>query len=298
MELVLVNGEACVKKEVTNENIYRTLAANKIAGIPEIIKVDNGVVYYKYVNGETLKSRIANKQEVSKEFVRFLGFSCTKTLAALKDLCIVHNDITPENIIISPKEQIYLIDFESATFESGEVTESEVNISEYSSPELKNGMKTTFASDIYSLGVVLKEVDFNEYFTNVTTKCCGESVGDRYSAYTALSYEINTTYSNIQGEEDKVDFSNYFTKKMLVTIACTLILGLVVGLYFSQVVDTTNTMLYLVFSIYGAVLILDLIDYARVIILKGRKYRKVLPFKFVVSCLMFFLTTVIALMLM
>ncbi len=121
MELVLVNGEACVKKKVGNENIYRTLAANKVAGLPEIMRIESGVIYYKYVNGETLKGRLENEGKVTKEFVRFLIFSCANILSHLREINVVHNDITPENIVITPKGEVYIIDMESATFDGKSV---------------------------------------------------------------------------------------------------------------------------------------------------------------------------------
>lgn len=298
MELVLVNGEACVRKEVGNENIYRTLSANKIAGIPEIIKVESGVVYYKYINGETLRNRVDNEGVVSKDFIRFLAFSCASILGELRGLNIVHNDITPENVIISPKGEIYIIDFESATFEHSHSEGNEVNISKYSSPELRNGDVVSFISDIYSLGKILEEIDLKKKFDFVISKCCNEDINKRYSSYTALVHEINTTYSNIEDSDEDFSFLSHFSKKSLIAIAITIILGTVIGYYFSAASENSQTLMYMVFSIYASLVVLDLFDYIRVVLFKGSVCKKILPRKFALSFAMFLVTVLVSLILL
>ncbi len=298
MELVLVNGEACVRKEIGNENVYRTIAANKISGVPDIIKVESGVVYYKYINGETLKSRFDNERDISVDFIRFLAFSCASILSELKNMNIVHNDITPENVIISPKGEIYIIDFESATFNHKQTIGSEVNVSEYSSPELKNGEHTTFASDIYSLGKIIEEIDVNKRFSFVINKCCNDEIDKRYTSYTALVHEINTTYSSIERFDEEFNFFSHFTKKVLISIAVTIILGTTLGFYFASSSENSNVLLYIVFSVYALLAILDIFDYIRVILFKSHVYKKILPFKVALSFAMFIVTVLVSLILL
>ncbi|MFV0425349.1 MAG: protein kinase domain-containing protein [Bacilli bacterium] len=298
MELVLISGEACVKKLVKNENIYRELTANTIIGIPEILKVENGIVYYKYVNGETLENRIKNSKSISKEFIRFLIFSCATILENLREVNIVHNDITPENIVITPKGEIYLIDFESATFGNKSKSGFEFNQSEYSSPEVMANIPTTFQSDIYSLGRIIQKLDLDQDYTYVTNKCIKENISDRYSSYIALIHEINSVFSKIENTEEIFTFNNYFSKKMLILIAITVLLGAIIGYYFSGYSQNSNIIMYMLFSIYGTLVFLDLCDYIRVLLFKGNFYKKILPKKFLISFAMFFMTVIISLLLM
>lgn len=297
MKLVLINGEACVKKEVKNENVYRTLAANKVIGLPEIMRIESGVIYYKYVNGETLKGRLENDDHVSKEFIRFLIFSCSKILSHLREINVVHNDITPENIVITPKGEVYIIDLESATFEEKADSTAERNISEYSSPELKNGEITTYQSDIYSLGKILEEIDKGSLFENITQKCLKEDKELRYTSYTALSHEISARYAVVDDVEVKFSFLEYFSPRKIITVLLIGLFGGVVGYYLSSTVENSSTALYILFSVYTFLALLDIFDYIRVLMFNENLYRKILPMKFVISMVMFFTAVSIVLLL-
>ncbi|MFV0498798.1 MAG: protein kinase domain-containing protein [Bacilli bacterium] len=296
MELVVVENNACVKKTIPNEDIYYAIMESKIDGIPEIIRIEQGNVYYKYVNGETLRNRIENANGVSKDFVRFLIFSVATILSNLRELNIVHNEITPDNIIISPKGMIFLIDFDSASFENE--SPKEYNVSLYSSPEVCANSKTSFHSDIYSLGKIVEEIDTDNNYKNIVKKCVNKDVFGRYNSYTALTHEINTTYLKLSENDETINWNYYISKKVLFIIAIFVINGAVIGHYLSNFSKSANTLIYMVFSIYASLLFLDFCDYIRLFMFSFKLYKKILPIKVFISFIMFFITIIVSLLLM
>ena len=74
---------------------------------------------------------------------------------------VVHRDIKPRNILVTPEGAIRLLDFGIAKLldpddeAAGETTSVQMMTPEYASPEQLSGQPVTTASDTYSLGVLL-----------------------------------------------------------------------------------------------------------------------------------------------
>lgn len=130
---------------------------------PRIAKVldyfqENGRDYLllEYIPGITLREYVRRHGTQSEEKV----IAWTKAIAEIlkylheQDPPVIHRDLTPDNLMITPSGEIVLIDFGAANQLIGTATGTIVGKQYYISPEQFRG-KSIPASDIYSLGGTL-----------------------------------------------------------------------------------------------------------------------------------------------
>jgi tRNA A-37 threonylcarbamoyl transferase component Bud32 len=116
----------------------------------------------KYIEGETLKARLARAPLAKGEGLRIVE-SAGGALAYAHSRGVLHRDIKPSNILLAPDGAIYLADFGLARMaQAGESTLSNdmmLGTPQYISPEQARGERDLDAgTDIYSFGVVLYEM--------------------------------------------------------------------------------------------------------------------------------------------
>lgn len=148
-----------------------TLAKLNHPNIESLYDLDNkdGVDFLvmEYVPGATLAERLAGGALPEKE-VLTLGMQVAAALEEAHDQGVVHRDLKPGNIGVTPKGQVKLLDFGLAKVlpQAAEV-DITVSLTEtpamagtlpYMPPELLRGEPTDTRADIYSLGVVLYEM--------------------------------------------------------------------------------------------------------------------------------------------
>ena len=150
------------------------LSHPNIVGIYDVGE-DEGQHYIvmEYVAGETLKKRIQREKCLPvKESLR-IAKEIAKALREAHKNNLVHCDIKPHNILVTPDGRVKVADFGIARA----VTSSTVTFGgnvvgsvHYFSPEQAKGTKITPKSDVYSLGIVLYEMLTGELpFTGETT---------------------------------------------------------------------------------------------------------------------------------
>jgi eukaryotic-like serine/threonine-protein kinase len=112
------------------------------------------------VRGEPLSALLRGGQPMPAGTAADLVAQAADGLAAAHDLGIVHRDVKPANLLVTPDRTVKITDFgiaraadAVALTQTGQV----VGTPQYLSPEQAEGKQSTGASDIYSLGVVLYE---------------------------------------------------------------------------------------------------------------------------------------------
>ncbi|HET7397042.1 MAG TPA: serine/threonine-protein kinase [Intrasporangium sp.] len=124
---------------------------------------DDGTAYLvmELVRGAPLSDLIREGAPFPADQVRALVGQAALALAAAHDAGVVHRDVKPANILVTPDGTAKLTDFGIARAGDGSgvtVTGEVLGTPDYLSPEQALGQPATGASDLYALGVVAQEM--------------------------------------------------------------------------------------------------------------------------------------------
>ncbi|MDJ0972964.1 MAG: protein kinase [Planctomycetota bacterium] len=116
----------------------------------------------EYVEGEDLYSATVKSGPMSERLVRLVGRDVARALGAVHAAGLLHRDVKPENILITPDETIKLMDMGIALQREGvtrlSVTGQFVGSRLYAAPEQLLGGELDERTDLYALGLVLYEL--------------------------------------------------------------------------------------------------------------------------------------------
>lgn len=135
---------------------------------PNIVQVydvgrDGNVDYIvmEYVDGRTLKDKIQEEAPLKPSVAVNLARQVLEALRHAHQHGVVHRDIKPQNILLTPTGEVKVTDFGIARAVGASTladTEGVMGTAHYLSPEQAKGRFTGAQSDLYSLGVVLYEM--------------------------------------------------------------------------------------------------------------------------------------------
>jgi len=119
----------------------------------------------EYVPGVSLSERIANHALPEKEFTR-LGLQLAEGLAAAHEQGVIHRDLKPNNLRLTPDGRLKILDFGLAKLAQPATPEAETDSETrtgagtlpYMSPEQLQGETVDARSDIWAAGTVLYEM--------------------------------------------------------------------------------------------------------------------------------------------
>lgn len=144
--------EATILAGLRHPNLPRVTDHFVVAGQGQYLVMD-------YVAGNDLRHRMRSDGKLSEEEAILIGMAICDALAYLhsRNPAIVHRDVKPGNIKITPDGQIYLVDFGLAKVANvGQVTQTGAQaLTPGFAPPEQYGQGTDHRSDIYALGATL-----------------------------------------------------------------------------------------------------------------------------------------------
>jgi eukaryotic-like serine/threonine-protein kinase len=151
------------------QRFRREAQAAASIGHPHIVSVfdtgsDDGVHYIvmEYVEGRTLAEFLSGGGRIMSDRAIDIGEDVCTALEAAHRQGVIHRDIKPGNIMLSPRGEVKVTDFGIArvttTADTVAQTAAILGTASYLSPEQAQGQPVDGRSDIYSLGCVLYEM--------------------------------------------------------------------------------------------------------------------------------------------
>ena len=135
---------------------------------PNIVQIfdwgidDEPYFVMEFIEGNTLTSIISGNRTVGLNDILYIGSQVANGLKEAHKRGLVHRDIKPGNIMITPDGKVKVTDFGIVSLQNEESditkTGAVLGTASYISPEQAQGKPVSFESDLYSLGTVLYEL--------------------------------------------------------------------------------------------------------------------------------------------
>lgn len=134
---------------------------------------EHSFIVMQYIEGHTLSDLIRRKSLKPNQIVT-LAQQIANALAGAHAHGIIHRDVKPKNIMVTPSEQVRVLDFGLAKTIQKNLEDATESISQlsrngllvgtiaYMSPEQLRGEKLDYRTDIFSLGTVLYEMVYGK----------------------------------------------------------------------------------------------------------------------------------------
>lgn len=210
-KLFLLYDKVCGRKALMKsgkaeliENEARILFELSGKGIPAVYgcfeRDGKAYLFRQYIEGRTLREYIGDFGVLPTKKAAELGVKICEIISRLhsSDPPIIHRDIKADNIILTAEEEVYLIDFGiSREYNRSAARDTCVMGTLSSAPPEQFGYgQTDERSDIYSLGVLLREMTEAEgkksagKLSAVIKKCTMFSPEDRYKSVSEIKSDL------------------------------------------------------------------------------------------------------------
>ncbi len=143
-------------------------------------------IVMEYVEGPTLKEWLTENHQRQDRI--HIAQQLMEAVAYIHSKGIVHRDLKPENIIVTNHGGgVKLIDFGLADTDSHAILKQPAGTPRYMAPEQLQTAVADVRNDIYSLGVILKQMNVGWRYRNVIGRCL-KPIGQRYQNAAELQH--------------------------------------------------------------------------------------------------------------
>lgn len=187
-----------------NDHVYRTLRGQRNSNMPVIYDVcsceNHLCVLESYVEGVSL-AELMDKGTITPENSYNYIMNVCSALQFLHKNNIIHRDVKPSNIIITPDNRAVLIDLSAARSLSNEQDKDTLNLGTvgYAAPEQFGVTQSLPPTDIYAVGVLLNQLMMGEHPSvktpsgkagRIIRKCTDTQISKRYQTVSALMSDL------------------------------------------------------------------------------------------------------------
>lgn len=213
------SDEEFIKKIRYEARAVARISHPNVVNIYDIGQTDNyHYLVMENIIGQNLKEIINARNKLPIIEALDIASQIASALHVAHESDIVHCDIKPHNIILTPENQVKVTDFGIARAVSSTVTldmtDSVVGSAHYFSPEQAKGGEITPLTDIYSLGIVLFEMlsgkvpYTGETAVTVALKHIKEPVPDLSNYNQSIPEEVNNLVKKALAKDPDDRFSS------------------------------------------------------------------------------------------
>jgi len=153
-------------------------------------------IVMEYVDGPTLKEWLNDKP--SRQLRLKVAHELIDAVAYIHTKGIVHRDLKPENIIVIPNgSNVKLIDFGLADTDSHTILKQPAGTPHYMSPEQMQTAVADVRNDIYSMGVILQQLDLGLRYHYIINWCM-QPIDRRYQNAQELLNSMRSTEERVK----------------------------------------------------------------------------------------------------
>lgn len=198
------NKIVLVSSRVRNDHIYRALKNVNCKYLPKIFDIcscDKALyVLEEFIDGKPLSSIMGEGLIAVPSACKYICNVCD-ALLQLHSQKIIHRDVKPSNILITPDDNAVLIDFNIARLMSDGKCNDTANLGTvgYAAPEQFGIYQSNTTTDIYPLGVILNEMILGVHPTievakgrigKIINRCITTQMSKRFQSITELKKEL------------------------------------------------------------------------------------------------------------
>lgn len=145
--------------------VVQTIGMEDVEGVgPAIIM--------EYIDGETLADLLPKIESIPIEQRRRMAYELCETMAYIHSQGVVHRDLKPENIMVTRNgNRIKVIDFGMADTDQHAILKQPAGTVNYMAPEQAQQSFPDVRNDIYSLGLVLNNLQLGRPYRQVIARC-------------------------------------------------------------------------------------------------------------------------------
>lgn len=177
----MMRKELDVLMQMQHPGVVQAVGLETVEGIGPCIVME-------YIDGVTLEQQagtltLQQRREIARQLC--------DALAYVHSLGIVHRDLKPENIMLTRNGQrVKLIDFGMADTDQHAVLKQPAGTISYMSPEQAIQAVPDIRNDIYSLGLILQQLNLGKAYLPVIDRCL-KPIEQRYASVTEMLDELS-----------------------------------------------------------------------------------------------------------